>query len=59
MRASDEVVVKLNGLICNFGPSKGFYDALAPFLSELSGLFGICHEVGDSLCEIMCEFVGI
>ena len=45
MRACDEPVVKLNRLICNCGPGKRLFDALAPCFSELSGLFGICHEI--------------
>jgi hypothetical protein len=45
MGACDEPVVKLNRLISNCGPGKLLFDALAPCFSELSGLFGICHEI--------------
>lgn len=45
MRACDEPVVKLNRLISNCRPGKRLFDALAPCFSELSGLFGICHEI--------------
>ena len=59
MRTCDEVVVKFNRLIGNCGPGKRLFDALASCFSESSGLFSISHEVGDFVCEIMFEFIGI